>query len=117
MKIPALRIEVNGELVAIAGAKGLSLLSGTIGLGSGQSQAIDASEIMFSVMGLNVHCAQPQQLTWCNGLTLKQGDRVTFEVVQVEQTSPPDKSLASPSTEQLAAEATRPSSKRGTRKP
>ena len=54
MNIPALRVEVNGELVAIAGASGLSLLSGTIGLGSGQGQTIDASEIVFSIMGLNI---------------------------------------------------------------
>ena len=116
MKIPALRVEVNGELVAIAGASSLSLLTGTIGLGSGHGPTIDVSEIMFSVMGLDVHSAQPRQLTWGSGVKLKQGDRVTFEVVQVEQPSPPDKSLASPSSAQLAAEAGRISNKRGTRK-
>jgi len=116
MKIPALRVEVNGELVAIAGANDLSLLTGTIGLGSGQGQKLNPSEIMFSVMGLNVHSAQPQQLTWGNGIKLQPGHRVTFEVVEVEQPSPPDKVLASPSSAQLAAEATRPGSKRSTRR-
>jgi hypothetical protein len=116
MKTPALRVEVNGELVAIAGASGLSLLTGSVSLGSGQSSKIDPSEIMFSVMGLNVHSAQPQQLTWGNGIRLQPGDRVTFEVVEVEQPSPPDKVLSSPSSAQLAAEATRPGSKRSGRK-
>jgi hypothetical protein len=111
MKIPALRVELNGELVAIAGANGLSLLTGTVGLGSGHGEKIDASEIMFSVMGLNVRSAQPQQLTWGNGTKLRPGDRVTFEVVEVEQPSPPDRVLSSPSSAQLAADATHPGSK------
>lgn len=116
MKTPALRVEVNGKLVAIAGASDLSLLTGTIGLGSGKGQKLDPSEIVFSVMGLNVHGAQPRQLTWGNGIKLQPGDRVTFEVVEVEQPSPPDKVLASPSSAQLAAEASRLGSKRSTRK-
>lgn len=107
---------MNGELVTIAGASGLSLSTGTIGLGSVQGSKIDPSEIMLSVMGLDVHSAQPQQLTWGNGIKLQLGDRVTFEVVEVEQPSPPDKVLASPSSAQLSAEATRPSGKRSTRK-
>jgi hypothetical protein len=116
VKIPAIRVDVNGELVAIAGANGLSLLTGSVGLGSGQGQKLDLSEIMFSVMGLNVHSAQPQQLTWGKGVKLQPGDRVTFEVVAVEQPSPPDRVLASPSSAQLAAEANRPGSKRRARK-
>ena len=112
MKTPALRVEVNGELVVIAGASGLSLLTGTIGLGSGQGQKIDPSEIMFSVMGLNVHAAQPQQLTWGNGIKLRPGDRVTFEVVEEEHPSPPDNVRSSPSPGQLAVEAARPSGAR-----
>ena len=104
MKVPALRVEVNGELIAIAGADDLSLLSGTIGIGAGKGQSLDASEIMLSVMGLAVNCPQPRQLTWGNGIKLKQGDRVTFEIVEVEDPTPPDKALASPSPTQLAAE-------------
>ena len=115
MKTPALRVEVNGQLVTIAGASGLSLLTGTIGLGSGQGSKINSSEILFNVMGLSIHSAQPQQLTWGNGIKLQPGDRVTFEVVEVEQPSPPDKILSSPSSGQLAAEAGRPSSKRSAR--
>jgi hypothetical protein len=115
MTIPALRVEVNGELLAIAGGNDLSFLTGTIGLGAGEDRKLKLSEIMFNVMGLNVHSPQPQQLTWGSGLKLKPGDRVTFEVVEVEQPSPPDKVLASPSSSQLAAEASRSSSKRGTR--
>jgi hypothetical protein len=113
MPLPALRVEVNGQLVAIAGAKGLSLLTGTVGLGSGQRQTIDASEIMLSIMGLNVHSAQPQQLTWGSGVKLKPGDKVTFEVVTVEHPSPPDKTTLSPSADQLETEANRPGKKRG----
>ena len=34
MKVPALRIEVNGEFVAIAGAPDLSMLSGQVAFGA-----------------------------------------------------------------------------------
>jgi hypothetical protein len=107
MKIPALQLEVDGELVAIAGANGLSFLTGTIGLGSGQGKTIDASQIIFGVIGVDVHSPQPQQLTWGSGVTLKLGDRVTFQVVEVEQPFPPDKVMASPSSAQLSVVASR----------
>jgi hypothetical protein len=105
MKVPALRIEVNGQLIAVAGAPGLSLLTGTVGLGSGQAPQIDASAIMFSVMGLAVTTTQPRQLTWGKEVKLKQGDRVTFQVVEVEDPSPPDQTISSPSASQLEAQA------------
>jgi hypothetical protein len=115
MKIPALRVEINGELIAVAGADDLSLLSGTVGLGTGKGQSLDASEVMLSVMGLKVNCPQPRQLTWGNGVKLKRGDRVTFEIVEVEHPSPPDKVLDSPSPTQLAAEIRNVSKKRASR--
>lgn len=111
MKIPALRVEVNGILVAVAGADGLSLLTGMIGLGSGEGTQLDESHIMLSVMGLNVHATQPQQLTWAKGLKLEKGDRVTFEIVQTEQPSEPDQVIASPSSKQLSAESKRASTR------
>jgi hypothetical protein len=113
MKIPALRIEVNGHLVAIAGAKDLSMLTGTVGLGAGENANINASNILLSVMGLALHGDQPQQLSWCKNISLQAGDRVTFQVVEVEQPSSPDQTLRSPSTSELSAEASGSRRKRG----
>lgn len=107
MTIPALRIEVNGELIAVAGAEELSLLTGTVGFGVGKDKTINGSEVMFSVMGLAVNCPQPQQLTWGKSVKLKTGDRVTFQIVEVENPSLPDQTLRSPSSSELAAEAAR----------
>jgi hypothetical protein len=103
MKIPALRVEVNGELIAVAGGENISNLMGTVGFGAGQNLNITTSDTFFMVMGLAVNCPQPQQLTWGNGTKLKLGDRVTFEIVEVELPSPPDQILNSPSPAQLAA--------------
>jgi hypothetical protein len=105
MKNPALRVEVNGTLVAIAGASDLSMLTGTVGLGSGKDVGLNTSNILFSVMGLAVHGEQPRQLTWCKNITLQAGDKVTFQVVDAEQLTPPDQTLRTPSSAELAAEA------------
>ncbi|ALT78961.1 hypothetical protein [Paucibacter sp. KCTC 42545] len=111
MKIPALRIEVNGELIAVAGAPDLSMLSGQVAFGApGPNRMIDASCIIFNVMGLALKGAQPRQLTWANGLDLKVGDRVTFELVEVSDPSPPGKILATPSSVELARDAAKQSS-------
>ena len=105
MKIPALRVEVNGNLVAVAGAEGLSLLTGSVGLAPSASDAGSLSKVVFNVMGLALAGAQPRQLSWGSGTQLKLGDRVTFELVEVDQPSPPDKVMGSPSSGQLAAQA------------
>ena len=105
MKVPALRVEVNGELIAVAGAEGLSLLSGSVGFAADKSRTLATPEIMFSIMGLAVLGPQPRQLTWGNDIRLKAGDRVTFELVETEHPSPPEKTLSSPSSEELAAQA------------
>lgn len=106
MKVPALRIEVNGELVAVAGAPDLSMLSGQVAFGAaGPNSIIDTSSIVFNVMGLALNGTQPRQLTWANGLELKVGDRVTFEIVEMSDPSPPGKVLATPSSAELAREA------------
>jgi len=107
MTVPALRIKVNGQLVAIAGGENLSLLTATIGLGSGADKYIPAGSVVFGVMGLDLHSSQPKQLNWGSDIKLKEGDQVTIEIVQVEQTTPPDKVLSSPSPAQLRAEAKR----------
>ena len=107
MKLPALRIEINGQLVAIAGAENLSLLTATIGFGSGAQKYVAAENAMFGVMGLDLHSPQPKQLNWASDIRLKDGDKVTIEIVQVEQTTPPDKTLSTPSSAQLRAEAKR----------
>ncbi len=107
MTISAIRVEVNSQLVAVAGAEGLSMLTASLGLGSGKGSHIDPMNVLFSVMGVDVHSKQPRQLSWCDGLTLRPGDRVTLEVVQVEQPTAPDQVLTTPSTEQLKAEAKR----------
>jgi hypothetical protein len=54
MKIPALRIEINGKQIAVAGAENLSLLSGQVALGTGSSGSIDLGKIVFNVIGLDV---------------------------------------------------------------
>ena len=106
MKVPALRIEVNGELVAVAGAPGLSMLSGQVAFGAaGPNRIIDTSSVVFNVMGLALGGQQPRQLTWANGLQLKVGDKVTFEIVEVSEPSPPGEVLATPSSAELAREA------------
>jgi hypothetical protein len=105
MKIPALRIEVNGELVALAGAEGLDILSGQVAFGASPTGGIDVSKVALSVMGLAVTGANPRQLTWGNGIKLAPGDRVSFEIVEVEQPSPPDEILATPTSNELAAAA------------
>ena len=113
MKIPALRIEVNGDLVAIAGAEDLSMLTGTIGLGAGEGACITASNILLNVMGLALRGDQPRQLSWCKNISLNAGDKVTFQIVEVEQPSEPDQTLLSPSAAELAAEAASSRNKRG----
>ena len=105
MKIPALRIEINGKQIAVAGAENLSLLSGQIGLGSGSSKSIDAGKITFSVIGLELTGAQPRQLTWGDGVQLKPGDKVTFEVVETENPTPPSIARRTPSAEELGSGA------------
>ena len=106
MKVPELRIEVNGELIAVAGAPDLSMLSGQVAFGAtGPNRIIDTSGIMFNVMGLALNGTQPRQLTWANGLELKVGDRVTFEIVEVSDPTSPGKVLATPSSSELAQEA------------
>jgi hypothetical protein len=105
MKVPALRIEVNGELVAIAGAENLDILSGQVGFGASPTGGIEVSRVMFGVMGLSVHGPNPRQLTWGNDIKLELGDRVTFEITEIEQPSPPEQVLRSPSSDELAAVA------------
>ncbi|MCX7221007.1 MAG: hypothetical protein NTY70_19375, partial [Burkholderiales bacterium] len=106
MKIPALRVEINGELIVIAGAEDLSILTGQVGFGADKDQAINVNKVMFSVMGLAVHAPQPRQLTWGNDIKLKLGDRVTFEITEIEQPSLPQAVLHTPSSSELAAAAT-----------
>ncbi len=107
MKIPALRIEINGQLVAIAGAENLSLLTASVGFGAGSEKNIEATNSMFGVMGLDLHSSQPKQLNWASEINLKEGDKVTIEIVQVEQATPPDSIISTPSPAQLRAEAKR----------
>lgn len=106
MKIPALRVEVNGELVAIAGAEDLSILTGQVGFGAGKGWAINVGHVVFSIMGLAVHGPQPRQLSWGGDVQLKLGDRVTFEITEVEQPSMPQAVLPTPSSAELAAAST-----------
>ncbi|QOL48192.1 hypothetical protein [Massilia litorea] len=106
MKIPALRIEVNGELVALAGAEGLDILSGQVAFGASPTGGIEVSRVALGVMGLAVHGPSPRQLSWGNGIKLGLGDRVTFEIAEVEQPSPPDETLGTPTSDELAAVAT-----------
>lgn len=44
-------------------------------------------------MGLALHGKQPRQLTWAKGLELEVGNKVTFEIVEVSETSPPGKGV------------------------
>jgi hypothetical protein len=117
MKIPALRIEINGELVAIAGAEGLSILSGQVAFGAAKDCTIDTSRVMFSVMGLAIQDPQPRQLTWGNCVQLQLGDRVTFEIAEVEEPSPPHQVLRTPSSAELAAATAVKQRKRSRREP
>jgi hypothetical protein len=105
MKVPAIRVEVNGELVAIAGAEDLSLLSGSVGFASGKGETLAASTPVFSIMGLAVQGPQPRHLTWGNDVCLKLGDRVTFELVETENPTAPNQTLSTPSSDELAAQA------------
>jgi hypothetical protein len=105
MKVPALRIEVNGELIALAGAEGLDILSGQVAFGASQTGGIEVSRVALGVMGLAVHGPNPRQLTWGTGIKLGLGDRVTFEITEVEQPSPPDETLGTPTSSELAAVA------------
>jgi hypothetical protein len=105
MKIRALRVEINGELVAVAGAEKLCVLTGSVGFGPASSSDTNLGKVFFSVMGLEVGRPQPQQLTWGNNVQLNMGDKVTFQLVEVEHPSPPSKVLTSPSAEELAAAA------------
>jgi len=105
MKIPALRVEVNGELVAIAGAEDLSILTGQVGFGAGKDRSINVSQVVFSVIGLAVQGPQPRQLTWGTDVELKLGDRVTFEITEIEQPSPPQAVVRTPSSAELTAAA------------
>jgi hypothetical protein len=113
MKLPALRVELNGELVAVAGAEGLSLLSGQVGFGAGSANAIHAGAAVFSVIGLALGGEQPRQLSWANNVQLNLGDKVTFQVVEVEHPSPASQTLKVPSSEQLARAAAAEKQPRG----
>lgn len=103
MKIPALRVEVNGELVAVAGADGLDILSAQVAFGASPTGGIEISNVACLAMGLAVHDSNPRQLTWLEGIKLKLGDRITFEIAEVDQASAPDKVMGTPSSEELAA--------------
>jgi hypothetical protein len=116
MKLTALRVEVNGESLAIAGAEGLTLLTGMVSVGSGQESTIDPSKILVCVMGMDVYSPQPRQLTWGTEIKLKPGDRVTFQVVKVEHASAPDSTVNTPSSAQLAAKTPRETKKRSAKK-
>jgi hypothetical protein len=103
----ALRIEINGELIAVAGADNLAMLSGQIAYGVQSAGAVAMDSVVFSVMGLDVNSARPRQLTWANGVQLKMGDRVTFQLVEADNPTPPSEIRASPSSQELAAAAER----------
>jgi hypothetical protein len=103
MKIPALRVEINGELVAVAGDPDASLLTGSVGFGPAGPAERRPTELVFNVIGLALGGARPRQLSWCGDIQLKLGDSVTFQLVEAEELSPPSKALASPSPEELAA--------------
>ena len=103
MKIPALRVEINGKQVTVAGAEGLALLTGAVGIGAGTSGNLDAGAIAFSVIGIDTAADQPRQLTWLDGVRLAPGDKVTFEVIETDTPTPPSNTRRSPSSEQLLA--------------
>ena len=105
MKIPALRIEINGKQIAVAGAENLSLLSGQVALGAGSSGSIDLGKIVFNVIGLGVAGTRPRQLTWGDGVQLKPGDKVTFEVVETEAPTLPSGARRTPNAEELPSAA------------
>jgi hypothetical protein len=106
MKIPALRIEINGKQIAVAGAENLSLLSGQVALAAGSSgRGIDLGKIVFNVIGLDVAGTRPRQLTWGEGVQLKPGDRVTFEIVETESPTPPSDVRQTPTAGELASAA------------
>jgi hypothetical protein len=56
-------------------------------------------------MGLAVHGPNPRQLTWGNEIKLRLGDRVSFEIAEVDQPTPPGKVLSTPNSGELAAVA------------
>jgi hypothetical protein len=56
-------------------------------------------------MGIAVHGPNPRQLTWGNEVKLGLGDRITFEIAEVDHPSPPEKILGTPSSDELAAAA------------
>lgn len=105
MRNPALRIEINGERIAEAGAEGLSLLTGQVGLGVGASGALEAGHLMFSAMGLAVSGPTPRRFTRGHGIELTPGDRGVFQVIETENPSPPSKVMGTPSAAQLASPA------------
>jgi hypothetical protein len=102
VKVPALRVEVNGEVVALAGGEHLDMLSGQVGFGASPTDGINVSRVFLNVMGLAVHGPNPRQLTWGNDIKLKLGDRITFEITELDQPSPPDSVLKTPSSDELA---------------
>ena len=105
MKVKALRIEINGKEVAVAGAEGLGVLTGYVGFGAESAGSLNLGTIVFSVMGLDIGAVQPRQLTWAEGVRLSLGDRVTFELVETDNPSPPSNVRASPSPAELSAAA------------
>jgi hypothetical protein len=105
MKIPALRIEINGMEIAVAGAEKLSLLTAQVSLGAGSADSIELEKIVFNVIGLDVAGVQPRQLTWGDGVRLKRGDKVTIEIVETGSPTPPSNVRGTPSSEELASAA------------
>lgn len=102
MKIPAIRVEINGKLIAIAGKENISFLSGHIGIGVGSMAKIDVHNIAFGVIGVETTGSQSRQLTWSDGIKIAPGDKVTFEVIETENPTPPTNAIRTPSTEELA---------------
>src|SRR5258708_6403480 len=99
MTIPTLPTAAAGKQLPAAGAENLSLLSGQVSLGAGSSGSIDLGKIGLIVIGLDVAGTQSRQLTWGDGVQLKPGDRVTFEVVETENPTPPNNARRTPSAE------------------
>ena len=104
MPFPAIRVEINGELVAIAGSEEVSFLTGSVGVGIGSGNKVLLENAALSVMALvGVSGSAPKQLSWCDGVRLRKGDRVTFELVEIDEASPPGKVLRTPSSSELAS--------------
>lgn len=97
----ALQVELNGQILAIAGSEAAVLLSGGINLSIDEIGGTLLDVGGMQDLGNDVHA----HLTWVEMIDLVQGDQVTVRFVEVAAATPPSNMCRTDSPEHAAGQA------------